>query len=153
MIGFIGTSLQLESFIRVHTLNASWITNYDSCLTNAPSNEFCWAFSRVPPPLYNFGEPNRGHHLEELAVILSGVMGICFSDLLHCNGVFVVIHCSGNVITGPLFNNGHPLGLHYSGFHSVLTEPLHSNALFSHNIGFMINMIREGRKPYDSGPS
>jgi hypothetical protein len=46
---------------------------------------------------------------------------------------FVVIRCSGNVITEPLLSNGSQIWLHYSGFQAVLTEPLPSNGYIRHN--------------------
>jgi hypothetical protein len=90
-------------------------------------------------PLITSGEPNRGHHLEQLVVILP-VSREC---------VFVNIRCRGNlcqslatlwplpayplqresVFIEPLLSNWPPfwLRLHYSGFQTELTDPLPSN--------------------------
>jgi hypothetical protein len=42
------------------------------------------------------------------------------SNLLPGNDSFVAIRSNGNVISGPLLNNGRPLWFHYSGFQSSL---------------------------------
>jgi hypothetical protein len=109
----------------------------------SPLISLCWAFLRVLP-FRTSGEPNRGHPLEQLVVILS----------LSRECVFVSIRCRENVcqsvatlwplpayplrresvLTEALFRNGRPLWLHYSGFHAMLTEPLPSNVHIRHNI-------------------
>jgi hypothetical protein len=72
MIGFIGTSLQLQPIITAHTLNSFWMP-YDSCLTNLyeESLEF---MNEIP--FITAREPNRDHRLQ----------GLYYSSWIRCLG-------------------------------------------------------------------
>jgi hypothetical protein len=78
------TATNNEGRITVHTWNFFWILlrmNYDSCLMNA------LLFILMCPPFLTSGEPNEGHHVEQLVVILP----------LSRECVFFNIRCRGNV--------------------------------------------------------
>jgi hypothetical protein len=126
MIGFIDTSLQLQSIIKAHnqwlskilsipywtmsvfssterqitahTLNS--LTNH-VCLTNL-SYEWIMIF-------YNFpGGPMRKHYFEQLLLCLLSQKSV-FSNWLPSNDLLVATRCSGSVISEPLLSSGRPL--------------------------------------------
>jgi hypothetical protein len=114
MIGFIGTSLQLQSITTAHN---QWLFTTRSIPY--------WATSCL---LFHFDKWRTTVHCSHIE------FKSVFSDWLLSNDSFVAIRCSGNVIPEPLLSNGLPLWLHYFGFQAVLTEQLRSNGLFRHSI-------------------
>jgi hypothetical protein len=136
MIGFIGTSLQLQSIITAHTLKSFWTTSVWQSLWRI-FEEFLTALnSRMNSFLKLPRGPNISHHVEQLIFLCYSVCwhgNLVFSSLLPSNDSFFAIHYSGNVISEPLLSNGRPLWFNYSGFWAVFTEPLPSNGLFSYN--------------------
>jgi hypothetical protein len=85
------------------------------------------------PPFYNFGRTEQRLQTRTV-IILCVVTGTCLATCYLEMDSFVVIRCSGNVITKPLLSNWRPLWLHYSGFQAVFTEPSPSNGHICHSL-------------------
>jgi hypothetical protein len=73
MIGFIGTSLQLQSIITAHTLNCFWPTNlYAVSRTTLELISLSW-IHELTPILYLPRGPNISHHVEQLIVLCNSI--------------------------------------------------------------------------------
>jgi hypothetical protein len=87
MIGFIGSSLQLQSIITAHILN-SWTTSLTNLgLVSAPRIHECSAF-------YNCHAAGIEVTMSDSSSDVTGMT--LFSHLLPGNDSFAAIHCNGN---------------------------------------------------------
>jgi hypothetical protein len=90
MIGFIGTSLRLQSIITAQTLSSFWM-NYDCCLRNA-----VWRISRIHgwTPFYNCQKTEQ--RLPPLRVPLLLIMNV-----LSWKRAWTVAYQTDNSMSGP----------------------------------------------------
>jgi hypothetical protein len=138
MIGFIGTSLQLQSIITAHNQWLSttrsipcWTTSVFSSTVTSDEQRISpeWILLRVLmcSPFITLGEPNREHHI----VQLSFCYNLCF---VLCYGTCLAIQQRRSYcwLRNP---------------RNVLTESLSSDVNIRHNIGIKLNeTLLEGIK-------
>jgi hypothetical protein len=99
MIGFIGTSLQLQSIITAHTFNSFWM-HYDSSLTNAVWRISLTALNARMNSLWLVPcGPAISHQLIVLCYSVRCHGNLVFRNFLPGNHSFIAIRCSGNVET------------------------------------------------------
>jgi hypothetical protein len=148
MIGFIVTSLQLQSGMTAHNQWLSTTRSIPYWTKSVFSSTATTDERRTTAHTLNSLE-RRSRFTNELSFITSRrpeykapcrtvPLLFCplsresvFSDLLRSNDSFVAIRCSRNVITEPMLSNGRPFWLHYSGFQTVFAEALSSNGHIS----------------------
>jgi hypothetical protein len=101
-----------SSHIELPWTTSIWRISMNESLTNLLN-------SRMNSLLYLPRGPNVCHHVEELIVLCYSVCchgNLVFNSLLPGNDSFIVIRCSGNLISESLLSNGRLLRLRHSGF-------------------------------------
>jgi hypothetical protein len=151
MIGFIGTSLQLQSLTTAHTLNSFWTSAWRISMKNlglisVSRLNLSQLRMHESTPFYNCHVALMEINASKISITVLHESVLSESFVRQLATWQLLVHsCNGNLISDPLFNNGHLLRLHHSGFqpscHIILL--ISSSHIKSNNYGSEIWIVNQ----------